>query len=153
MKTSRNDPCPCGSGRKYKHCCLQKDEAAASAARASAQQEVQAQDEALLDAMSRHTEQMDALISASNAVLAQIRAGALDEAEAAARDLLVRFPEAYDGYDRLGQVHEARGELQKAADCYRQVVAFMRARADEYPRREMAIFERLIEKLDPSTSG
>lgn len=22
MKTSRNDPCPCGSGKKYKHCCL-----------------------------------------------------------------------------------------------------------------------------------
>jgi hypothetical protein len=22
MKTGRNDPCPCGSGRKYKHCCL-----------------------------------------------------------------------------------------------------------------------------------
>ena len=20
----RNDPCPCGSGRKFKHCCLQK---------------------------------------------------------------------------------------------------------------------------------
>jgi hypothetical protein len=27
----RNDPCPCGSGRKYKKCCLSK-EAAASAA-------------------------------------------------------------------------------------------------------------------------
>ena len=24
----RNDPCPCGSGRKYKKCCLAKDEAA-----------------------------------------------------------------------------------------------------------------------------
>lgn len=23
MKVGRNDPCPCGSGRKYKHCCLQ----------------------------------------------------------------------------------------------------------------------------------
>lgn len=23
-KTGRNEPCPCGSGRKYKHCCLQK---------------------------------------------------------------------------------------------------------------------------------
>jgi len=23
----RNDPCPCGSGKKYKHCCLRKDEA------------------------------------------------------------------------------------------------------------------------------
>ncbi|MCE2482866.1 MAG: SEC-C domain-containing protein [Alphaproteobacteria bacterium] len=21
-KIGRNDPCPCGSGRKYKHCCL-----------------------------------------------------------------------------------------------------------------------------------
>lgn len=24
-KVGRNDPCPCGSGRKYKHCCLNKD--------------------------------------------------------------------------------------------------------------------------------
>ena len=27
MKTSRNAPCPCGSGRKYKVCCLPKEEA------------------------------------------------------------------------------------------------------------------------------
>jgi len=25
MKPGRNDPCPCGSGRKYKQCCLAKD--------------------------------------------------------------------------------------------------------------------------------
>jgi hypothetical protein len=30
----RNDPCHCGSGRKYKQCHLDKDEAAARAARA-----------------------------------------------------------------------------------------------------------------------
>ena len=24
----RNDPCPCGSGKKYKHCCLEKDQQA-----------------------------------------------------------------------------------------------------------------------------
>jgi hypothetical protein len=24
MKTGRNEPCPCGSGRKYKQCCLTK---------------------------------------------------------------------------------------------------------------------------------
>jgi uncharacterized protein YecA (UPF0149 family) len=23
-KVGRNDPCPCGSGRKYKHCCLNR---------------------------------------------------------------------------------------------------------------------------------
>lgn len=26
MKVNRNDPCPCGSGKKYKKCCMQKDE-------------------------------------------------------------------------------------------------------------------------------
>jgi hypothetical protein len=25
MQTGRNDPCPCGSGRKYKHCCFTRD--------------------------------------------------------------------------------------------------------------------------------
>ena len=28
MKIGRNDPCPCGSGKKYKKCCLDRDEAA-----------------------------------------------------------------------------------------------------------------------------
>ena len=27
-KPGRNDPCPCGSGKKYKKCCLTNDEAA-----------------------------------------------------------------------------------------------------------------------------
>jgi len=26
MSVSRNDPCPCGSGKKYKKCCLGADE-------------------------------------------------------------------------------------------------------------------------------
>lgn len=32
----RNDPCHCGSGKKYKRCCLDKDEAAEREARAEA---------------------------------------------------------------------------------------------------------------------
>ena len=35
MKTGRNDPCPCGSGKKYKKCCLAKDQAAAERAAAA----------------------------------------------------------------------------------------------------------------------
>lgn len=30
MKTGRNDPCPCGSGKKYKKCCLAKDQEASA---------------------------------------------------------------------------------------------------------------------------
>ena len=32
----RNDPCHCGSGKKYKQCCLGKDEEKSRAARAKA---------------------------------------------------------------------------------------------------------------------
>ena len=34
MATGRNDPCPCGSGRKYKKCCLGRDAETASLAQA-----------------------------------------------------------------------------------------------------------------------
>jgi hypothetical protein len=33
VTVGRNDPCPCGSGKKYKLCCLAKDEAKAREAR------------------------------------------------------------------------------------------------------------------------
>jgi len=35
-RPGRTEPCRCGSGRKYKHCCLDKDEAEARAAHAKA---------------------------------------------------------------------------------------------------------------------
>jgi hypothetical protein len=38
----RNEPCHCGSGRKYKQCCLDKDEAAARAGGAEAAAEAPA---------------------------------------------------------------------------------------------------------------
>ena len=36
-KIGRNEPCPCGSGKKYKQCCLAKDEVARSAPTVAAQ--------------------------------------------------------------------------------------------------------------------
>jgi hypothetical protein len=41
-RPGRNQPCHCGSGRKYKQCCLQKDDALAAAARTKAALEVAA---------------------------------------------------------------------------------------------------------------
>jgi hypothetical protein len=38
----RNDPCHCGSGKKYKQCCLGKDEEKARIARAKAAAEAPA---------------------------------------------------------------------------------------------------------------
>jgi hypothetical protein len=41
LKVSRNDPCPCGSGTKYKKCCLAKDQAFVHQAVLTLQAEVQ----------------------------------------------------------------------------------------------------------------
>ena len=49
-RPGRNEPCRCGSGKKYKQCCLVKDEEADRAARAQqaseAQPSVPAEDDA-----------------------------------------------------------------------------------------------------------
>ena len=38
-KLGRNEPCHCGSGKKYKKCCLSKDDGEARAAHAAAEEE------------------------------------------------------------------------------------------------------------------
>ena len=42
-RPGRNEPCRCGSGRKYKHCCLEKDDKQAAEARATIVAEAPAQ--------------------------------------------------------------------------------------------------------------
>ncbi len=156
-KTGRNDPCPCGSGRKYKVCCLKKDEdaererfkraaaeAAAQAAEAAAKTRRQA--EATLEALEHERD----LAEDSNAVIALVKAGKLGEAELAARALLVDYPEVHDGYDRLGMVYEARGQKREAAECYRKVIEFVRDHPDQYDPEFVNTFHRLVAKLDPS---
>jgi tetratricopeptide (TPR) repeat protein len=160
-KPGRNDPCPCGSGNKYKKCCLAKEEAvereqlakadAKRAERAAAHtqnlREVKAAIAARLFVAEDADE--DELTIASNAAADLVRAGKLDEAEQAARDLLVRFPEVHDGYDRLGMVHEARGENRQAADCYRKVIEFIRKHPDDYDPGFDDMFTKLVNRLDP----
>ena len=166
-KPGRNDRCPCGSGKKYKACCLTRDEAAerdglAAAQtrreeRAAEQRQHERELRAEIAARMRMAEDADvyddALEDASNAVVDLIRAGKLDEAEAAARDLLVRYPEVPDGWDRLGMVHEQRGENRQAADCYRKVIDFIREHADDFDAVTIDDYAARIAKLDPPAAG
>lgn len=157
MPTSgRNDPCPCGSGQKYKRCCLEREQAAMLAALAAQPAEVGASKEerrahaAELQATMAEVMKLD---QASNAVIDLIDAGRLDDAEHAARELLERYPEVHDGHDRLGMVYEARGLPREAAECYRQVLAFIRAHPDHYEPAMETTFIELIAKLDPPPAG
>jgi tetratricopeptide (TPR) repeat protein len=104
---------------------------------------------ALLNALEEQLDPYECLDEASNAVVDLVHAGKLDEAEAAAKDLLLRFPEVHDGYDRLGMVAEARGDKKLAAAYYRKVVELARQRSDLYDPRLAATFQKMIDELDP----
>jgi len=148
-KIGRNDPCPCGSGQKYKRCCMGKDEATMQAKRAGVQKEQRARS-ADLAAAWKESNELDDL---SNRVVDLVHAGKLDEAEQVARDLLVRYPEVPDGHMRLGMVYEARGQKREAADCYRKVVEFMRAHPDDFDPESPTSFLESIAKLDPPAAA
>ena len=168
-KPGRNDRCSCGSGKKYKACCLTKDEAtererlvAAQADRdaraVEKQQSLREVREALTASFASASAFDDEVCDddptdTSNAVLDLIRDGKLDEAEAAARDLLARYPEIHDGWDRLGMVHETRGENRDAADCYRQVIAFLEQNPDYSDPEFKDMFIARVAKLDPPATA
>jgi tetratricopeptide (TPR) repeat protein len=163
-KPGRNEPCPCGSGNKYKKCCQPKDEAAEQAGHAAAtakreahaaerrqqERELRAKVLAGFAGSGPDDQDEDELDTASNAVPDLIKAGKLDEAEAAARALLARYPEVHDGWDRLGMVHEARGNVREAANCYRHVLDFLREHPD-YTGDDglLMLYTGLVAKLEP----
>jgi tetratricopeptide (TPR) repeat protein len=143
-KIGRNDPCPCNSGKKYKKCCMAGDEAAARAARPAQPATVPAHRPSWASYVQEH----DELTEASNAVVDMVQAGNLDAAEQAAHELLARFPDVHDGYDRLGMVYEARGDHRQAADYYRKAINVIRNHPDNYDPEFEGVFQRLVDRLE-----
>jgi hypothetical protein len=108
-KLGRNDTCPCGSGVKYKRCCLVVHE---RARRKAASPWAPGQPDG---------DDLDVL---SNGVLDLIRAGDLDTAAEHAQKLLDDYPDVPDGLERTAQVLEARGQLEEAAIWFRKAGTF-----------------------------
>ena len=169
-KPGRNDRCPCGSGKKYKACCLTREEAAereqlateqaarddrAAEKRLSADRGMQEFEAAIAQLVAAGDDGSggDELTNASNAVVDLVRAGKLDDAEAAARALLARYPDVHDGWDRLGMVHEARGETAQAVDCYRKIVVFLEQNPDYSEPAFKDVIVKRIARLDPAAAG
>jgi len=140
-KTGRNDPCPCGSGQKYKRCCLPRDEAAAHAAALAA-----AASMAEADAEAEVAD--DGLDDASNGVIDLIDAGRLDEAEQAAHALLADYPDVHDGLERLAMVYAARGDRPRAEEYYRKAADFVHAHAEYYDPKMEIYFRRKVAEFE-----
>jgi hypothetical protein len=79
-KAGRNDPCLCGSGKKYKQCCLEQGRAIELAPAIAQRLAFEAQAATLtaqrVEALAA-LQESQALDTASNAVVALVRAGRL----------------------------------------------------------------------------
>jgi tetratricopeptide (TPR) repeat protein len=109
-KVGRNAPCPCGSGKKYKKCCLPLHQE-------SSAQEFFAGPVTLVPGFT----ELDRL---SNSVVDLIEEGRLDEAETVCHELLSSYPDQIDGTERLAEVYDAKGEKKRAAEYYRKAAEF-----------------------------
>ena len=103
MSVPRNDPCPCGSGNKYKKCCLAQDENAAAEQRRRAREADAALRKYLaeLDELSHNTHDL-------------IHAARWDEAARCCRQLQERFPEETEGDDLFSLYYTEKGEIAQA---------------------------------------
>ncbi len=128
MKIGRNEPCPCGSGRKYKKCCLKP-------ATPTEKQE-----------KTKPAYTYTALDKLSNQVPELITQGKYDEAEKACQTLLTEFPEQIDGLHRLAEVFEARGENLKAAEYYLKTAEFA-VQAEGFEKESVEFFKKRAEQL------
>ena len=90
----RNDPCSCGSGRKFKHCCERTGSNGPRAGSPSAWTE---------------------WYESGNYAFSQ---GALDHAIDCFRRAIALEPRRYEAYSNLGVALESRGLLYEAIECY-----------------------------------
>ncbi|WP_158592250.1 tetratricopeptide repeat protein [Noviherbaspirillum sedimenti] len=97
-RIGRNDPCPCGSGKKYKQCCALREPAAPPAGRENARQVLQA-------ALSHHQH------------------GQLSAAEPIYRQALVLAPADVDALHLLGVLLHQTGRHAQAVEMIGQALA------------------------------
>ncbi len=107
-KIGRNDPCPCGSGKKYKNCCMKKHEAAK---KAEAPEHVKA-------AKAKEKEQQQ-LIGRINKASDLMIAGRYEESIQLASKLLVKYPNEDRLHDILATCHLYSGNCEKAVEICR----------------------------------
>jgi len=112
MNAGRNDPCPCGSGKKYKKCCLGKFESSLRSSPRQQRSEIVAPNGGAKSAPSP---------AELNQLVALFKAGYHAELENQARMLLERYPDTGFVWKVLGVMLQVQGRdslsaLRKAAE-------------------------------------
>jgi len=141
-KIGRNQPCPCGSGKKYKHCCLSKAQASRVPVRP-----LEPSPHPMPPGYDFLLDEADDLDELSNRVVDLIDEGRLDEAEAACQELKEQYPDVIDWIQRTAMLHEARGEKQQAIEYYQRTIQYMDTNPEYFEERSREPARAAIKRL------
>ena len=139
-KIGRNQPCPCGSGKKYKRCCWERDR--------STPVDVVPQAPPHSDVFD--IEELDRL---SNRVVDLVDEGRLDEADAVCEQLRTEYPEVHDWLMRKAMICEARGQAELAIEYCQRTIDWMDAHPDDFDPESREPFYADIERLRNATKS
>jgi tetratricopeptide (TPR) repeat protein len=121
-KIGRNDPCPCGSGKKYKKCCMIKDEQQRADAESHAEPGMSSapSDERVgrLRPKARAAEIENIFRRACN----HLDRNELDQAARAFRSVLRLDPEHYEALTGLGRCLAETGMREEARKCFERAL-------------------------------
>ena len=162
MKTSRNQPCPCGSGKKYKKCCLSQDQKATVEQNQQDHSNKPADDLSYIDQNTapmideEYLEYCDALEELTNQANDYTRNKEWKEAETCCKRLLKEFPNDIDGHHRTYEYHKAREEYHQAKEHAQALLAMVQECEGFDPsfparlQKDIETFTRHIQTSDQS---
>jgi hypothetical protein len=138
-KIGRNDPCPCGSGKKKKRCCLEAPPPVSTVlANVAPSSEPHRE---LCDCC------VDLLEDRADQILDELLAGHVDHAERLCQRFIADFPGEAEGLDLLSMIYEERGQRQRALDLLRQASAIAHAKPD-YDDETRSLMRERIKELE-----
>src|SRR5262249_39786405 len=141
-KIGRNDPCPCGSGKKNKKCCLGTHGVPAERA-VSAVEPIKPPQHVCHSCGN----ELDELNHRADRILDELLDDRVDDAEAHCHEFIRDLPGEAEGLDLLAMVCEARGQRRRALELLRQASDIAHANP-EYDAETRLLMRQRIEELE-----
>lgn len=150
-KIGRNEPCPCGSGKKHKKCCSASGAspvASLGIVPASSTPHHRACD--VCGRGGDDEDEIDEINERADHILDEILDGRVDDAEALCHDFIQDFPGDAEGFDLLSMVFEERGQRERALELLRKALGIADANPEYDDETRLLMRERLEELEAPA---
>jgi len=126
----RNDPCPCGSGKKYKKCCLGSDtDAGGPLVEANEPPSLDPPPGSWMAGVPPDLLQLDDWMHEGEHA---VEDGRLERAEELSRKVREGFPDLIHGHYLLGKIRGAQGRWSEAAAAFEEALRVIDANRQSY---------------------